>query len=110
MSPDEPTAAAVSPAEPEAALAKAGPKLRRTRSITAWVLVVLVAILFPLSVMTVWVVNTVTNTDHYVETMAPIATNPTVISHTSTRLTEELFSTVNVQKRITSLLPKKAKP
>jgi hypothetical protein len=114
MSPDEPTADAESPAEPEAAVtavvSKSGPKLRRTRGITAWVLVVLVAILFPLSVMTVWVVNTVTNTDHYVETMAPIATNPVVISHTSTRLTEELFSTVNVQGRITSLLPKKAKP
>jgi hypothetical protein len=114
MPPDEPTADAESPEEPEAAVTasvtKPGPKLRRTRGITAWVLVVLVAILFPLSVMTVWVVNTVTNTDHYVETMAPIATNPVVISHTSTRLTDELFSTVNVQKRITSLLPKKAKP
>jgi hypothetical protein len=114
MSSDEPTRDAVSPAEPEPAaekgVVKAGPRLRRTRGIIAWVLVVLVAILFPLSVMTVWVVNTVTNTDHYVETMAPIATNPVVISHTSTRLTDELFSTVNVEKRLASLLPKKAKP
>jgi hypothetical protein len=113
MPPDEPTVDAgspASPAEPEPAVTKAGPKLRRTRGITAWVLVVLVAILFPLSVMTVWVVNTVTNTDRYVETMAPIATNPVVISHTSTRLTEELFSTVNVEQKLASLLPKKAKP
>jgi hypothetical protein len=102
MSADEVTA----PPEP----ASRRPRLSRTRSVTAWVLVVLISLLFPLSVMTVWVVNTVTNTDHYVETMAPLATNPVVISHASTRLTDELFSRVNVEQKIAGILPKKAKP
>ena len=73
-------------------------------------LVVLVSLLFPLSVMTVWVVNTMTNTDHFVETMAPIASNPVVISHASARVTDELFLSIDVNKKIASLLPPKAKP
>ena len=104
MSPDDVTPAAEPPdpevtAAAEATWPPARPRLSRTRSITAWVLVVLVSVLFPLSVMTVWVVNTVTNTDRYVETLAPIATNPVVISHASARMTDELFSSVNVDRR-----------
>jgi hypothetical protein len=108
MPPDEVTADAEGSAAPEAAVNKVGPKLRRTRTVTAWVLVVLVSVLLPLSVMSFWAINTVTNTNKYVETMAPIATNPVVIDHTSVRVTNELFSSLNVQKRITNLLPKKA--
>jgi hypothetical protein len=83
-------------------------RARRSRSIIAWVLVVVVSILLPLSVMTVWAVNIVTNTNKYVETMAPIASNPTVIANTSMRVTNEFFSSADVQKRITNVLPKKA--
>ena len=86
------------------------PKLSRTRSITSWVLVVVVSILFPLSVMAVWITNTLTNTDHFVTTMAPIATNPVIINNASTRITNELFSSLDVQKRIEKVLPAKAAP
>jgi cell division protein FtsL len=115
VSSDEVTPAAEPPdpevtAVPDATAAPARPRLSRTRSITAWVLVVLVSVLFPLSVMTVWVVNIATNTDRYVETLAPIATNPVVISHASVRITDELFSSVNVNQKLASLLPPKAKP
>jgi hypothetical protein len=58
--------------------------------------------------MTVWAVNIVTNTNKYVETMAPIASNPTVITNTSVRVTNQFFSSAEVQKRITDALPKKA--
>ena len=110
MSPDDVTPAAELPdpevtAATEATAARARPRLSRTRSITAWVLVVLVSVLFPLSVMTVWVVNTMTNTDRYVETLAPIASNPVVISHASVRITDELFSSINVDQKLASLLP-----
>ncbi len=73
-------------------------------------LVVLVSILFPLSVMAVWITNTLTNTDRFVTTMAPIATNPVIINNASTRITNELFSSLDVQKRIENVLPKKAAP
>jgi hypothetical protein len=83
-------------------------RARRSRSIIAWILVVVVSIMLPLSVMTVWAVNIVTNTNKYVETMAPIASNPTVIANTSVRVTNEFFSSADVQKRIANVLPKKA--
>ncbi|MGP0031902.1 MAG: hypothetical protein ACLPVF_15520 [Acidimicrobiales bacterium] len=83
-------------------------RARRTRSVIAWVLVVLVSIMLPLSVMTVWAVNTTTNTDRYVETLAPIAKNPVIIDNVSARVTNELFSSLDVQKKIASTLPKKA--
>jgi hypothetical protein len=83
-------------------------RARRSRSIIAWILVVVVSIMLPLSVMTVWAVNIVTNTNKYVDTMAPIASNPTVIANTSMRVTNEVFSSADVQKRIANVLPKKA--
>jgi hypothetical protein len=84
------------------------PRARRSRSIIAWVFVVLVSIMLPLSVMTVWAVNIVTNTNKYVETMAPIASNPTVIANTSAGVTKKFFSSADVQQRITNALPEKA--
>ncbi len=46
------------------------------RRISAWVLVVLASILIPVSVISVWAIRTVTNTDQYVKTMAPLAAQP----------------------------------
>jgi len=80
------------------------------RRISAWVLVVLAAILIPVSVLSVWAINTVTNTDKYVETMAPLARNPVIVDGLATRATDALFSTHIVQNKVTQALPKSAKP
>jgi hypothetical protein len=80
------------------------------RRISTWVLVVLASILIPISVMSVWAINTVTNTDKYVETMAPLATNPVIQQGLATRATDALFSTHIVQDKVTQALPKSAKP
>jgi hypothetical protein len=80
------------------------------RRISAWVLVVLAAILIPVSVLSVWAINTVTNTDKYVETMAPLARNPVIVNGLATRATDALFSTHVVQDKVTNALPKSAKP
>jgi hypothetical protein len=80
------------------------------RRISAWVLVVLASILIPVSVISVWAINTVTNTDKYVETMAPLATNPVIQQGLATRATDALFSTHIVQNKVTQALPKSAKP
>jgi hypothetical protein len=80
------------------------------RRISAWVLVVLAAILIPVSVLSVWAINTVTNTDKYVETMAPLARNPAIVDGLATRATDALFSTHVVQNKVTKALPKSAKP
>ena len=93
--------------------AAATTKVRRghlPRRISAWVLVVLASILIPVSVISVWAIRTVTDTDQYVATMAPLARNPVIIDHLAARATDALFSTHVVQNKVTNALPKKAKP
>jgi hypothetical protein len=80
------------------------------RRISAWVLIVLASILIPVSVLSVWAINTVTNTDKYVETMAPLARDPVIVNGLATRATDALFSTHVVQNKVTQALPKSAKP
>jgi hypothetical protein len=74
------------------------------------VLVVLASILIPVSVIAVWAIRTVTDTNQYVETMAPLATNPVIQQGLATRATDALFSTNIAQKKVTQALPKSAKP
>jgi hypothetical protein len=97
--------ASASPAKP-----KTGPRAPRTRRISAWVLVVLASLLIPISVISVWAIRTVTNTDQYVATLAPLARNPVIVDHLAQRATDELFSTHIVQQKVTAALPAKAKP
>src|SRR5208283_2669605 len=94
----------------EAGETKKAPRARRTRGITAWVLVVLVSLLLPISVISVWAIRTVTDTDQYVATMAPLARNQVIVDHLAQRATDELFSTGIVQKKVQAALPAKAKP
>ena len=104
------------PGEPDAGAAaspgqgKKPPRARRTRRITAWVLVVLTALLIPISVISIWAIRTVTNTDQYVATMAPLARNQVIVDHLAAKATDELFSTHIVQNKVTEALPPKAKP
>jgi hypothetical protein len=117
MPPDDAGGAdSASKVEPEKSSKPAKSKKSRTRRghlprrISAWVLIVLAAILIPVSVLSVWAINTVTNTDKYVETMAPLARNPVIVDGLATRATDALFSTHVVQNKVTQALPKKAKP
>jgi hypothetical protein len=86
------------------------PRAPRTRRIIAWVLVVLASLLIPISVISVWAIRTVTNTDQYVATLAPLARNPVIVEHLAQKATDELFSTNIVQDKVTAALPAKAKP
>src|ERR1700742_929900 len=101
---------------PQSAPVAAGAKKAKTRRghlprrISAWILLVLASILIPVSVISVWAINTVTDTDKYVETMAPLATNPVIQQGLATRATDALFSTQIVQNKVTQSLPKAAKP
>ena len=70
----------------------------------------LASLLIPVSVISVWAIRTVTNTDQYVATMAPLARNPVIVDHLAAKATDELFSTHIVQNKVTAALPPKAKP
>ena len=80
------------------------------RRISAWVLVVLASLLIPISVISVWAIRTVTNTDQYVATMAPLARNQVIDEHLAAKATDALFSTHIVENKVTAALPAKAKP
>jgi len=81
----------------------------RTRRISAWVLVVLASLLLPVSVISVWAINTLTNTDKYVTTMAPLATNQVIVERLAQKTTDELFSSHVVENKVTAALPTRAK-
>jgi hypothetical protein len=112
---DSGSVAAGAPGDPEGPGApptpdRRRPRARRTRTVIAWVLVVIASLLIPISVISVWAIRTVTNTDQYVATMAPLARNQAIIDHLAQKATDELFSTGIVQKKVTAALPKAAKP
>ncbi len=83
------------------------PKSRapRWRRWTAGFLIVLSCILAPLSVVSIWLRNQLLNTDRYVETVAPLASNPAVIDTAATQITNALFDNIDVQKVIEDAAP-----
>jgi hypothetical protein len=93
----------------QAEVAKKKPRARRVRGISAWVLIVLTSLLIPISIISVWAIRTVTDTDQYVATMAPLARNQVIVDHLASKATDELFSTHIVQDKVTAALPKGAK-
>ena len=71
-------------------------------------LIVLASFLIPISVISTWAITTVTRTDKYVATMAPLARNPVIVDHLATKATDVLFSSHIVQDKVTAALPAKA--
>ena len=111
MSETGPETPAESTAPPgDSAPAKKPPRARKTRGVIAWILVVLTSLLIPIAVVSVWAIRTVTNTDQYVATMAPLARNDVIVNHLADKATAALFSTHVVQDKVTAALPAKAKP
>jgi hypothetical protein len=82
-----------------------GPRWKR---ITAWVLVVLACILSMLSVVTVFARNQLLNTDTYVKTVAPLASNPAIQTQIAKQVSQNLIRRTNVEARVKDALPPKA--
>ena len=72
--------------------------------------IVLASLLIPVSIISVWAIRTVTDTNQYVATMAPLARNQVIVQHLASKATDELFSTKIVENKVTAALPSKAKP
>jgi hypothetical protein len=107
--PEETSSSEIAPVGPTE-IGEKKPRARRTRGVISWVLIVLASLLIPVSVVSAWAIRTVTNTDQYVATMAPLARNPIIIDHLAEKTTEALFSSHRVQNKVAGLLPDKAKP
>lgn len=86
-----------SPASAGPTTARPGPAARhRGRSAAAVVLIVLGALLAPVAVVAAWAERTLTDTDRYVATVAPLADDPTVQSALSGRLTQAVMARIDV--------------
>ena len=83
-------------------------KLPLWRRILVSVLVVLVCILAPISVLGVWVRNTILHTDQYVDTMAPLSDNPDIQQAVANRVGTAVADNSSIEARVKDLLPTKA--
>ena len=81
---------------------------RRWRSFLATLLLVLAGVLTPIAILANYLNAQITDTNRYVETIAPLASNEAVQSYAADTLTTELFRQVDVQKFVTDALPDQA--
>jgi hypothetical protein len=75
------------------------------RGIVAIALLVIGAVLLPISGLAVWVRNMLLDTDRYVETVKPLADDPVIIQAGADRLTDAIFTRVDVEGIIAGILP-----
>lgn len=78
----------------------AGPATRpraRWRAVTATVLITIGCLLAPLSVVAVWASQEVSDTERYVETVAPLADDPAVQAAVTDAITRQIFERVDVE-------------
>jgi hypothetical protein len=74
------------------------------RGFTAWVLVIVSAILFPIALTAYWGQRTLTDTQRYVDTVAPLAQDPTVRQAVGTKITTVITTQLDAQVRVSDLL------
>ena len=72
-----------------------GPR-QRWRSVTAAVLITVGCLLSPLAVTAVWAHQEISNTDRYVQTVSPLASDPAVQRAVTNRITTAIFERVDV--------------
>ncbi|MBS1836421.1 MAG: hypothetical protein JST64_01855 [Actinobacteria bacterium] len=84
-----------------------GPR-HRGRWFASWVLIVVGSLLVPVSVMSVWLDRTITDTDRYVETVAPLIRDPDIQQAVEARLQQALYERVDVEAEVRQLLPDRA--
>jgi hypothetical protein len=82
--------------EPAVVAPTPSPRRQRWRSVVATLLIVVGCILAPISVVAVWTKNLVTDTEQYVATVAPLASDPAIQSAIADKITAEVFTHLDV--------------
>ena len=80
----------------------------RWRRIVGTILLVVGCVLVPISLSAVWVRNTLLDTDNYVSTVGPLASDPHVQQAVANRVTDALVNDARVEKKIAAELPPRA--
>jgi hypothetical protein len=73
-------------------------------------LLVIACVLAPIAGTAVWINNQVTQTDRYVRTIKPLASDPHIQAAIAANVTRTLFANVDVAARAREVLPPRAKP
>jgi hypothetical protein len=84
------------PAAAEAAAPGRAPR-QRWRTVVAALLIVLGCVLAPLAGVAVWARNQVTNTERYLATVAPLASDPAIQNAIADQITAQVFTYIDVQ-------------
>ena len=90
-------AAAAQPPQPPQPPSAPPERSGRWRTVLVTFLVVLIAILTPLGVVARWAHNEVSDTDRYVQSVAPLASDPAIQAAVTDRITTEITSRLQVQ-------------
>lgn len=80
----------------------------RWRTVTSWVLVVVASLLAVVSVVVVFGRNQLLNTDAYVNTVTPLASNPAIQTAVAHQVSTNLVQSTDIEDKIKNALPKKA--
>ena len=81
---------------------------QRWRRVSSWILVVLACILAVVSVVVVFGRNQLLNTDTYVRTVAPLASDPAIQTAVAKQVSQSLITHTDVEQRVKNALPTKA--
>jgi hypothetical protein len=80
------------------------PPRQRWRTIVAVLLIVLGCVLAPLAGVAVWARNQVTNTDRYVATVTPLASDPAIQQAITDQITAQVFTYIDIQALTTQVV------
>src|SRR5947207_1542548 len=83
-------------------------RLPRWRRALVATLVIVSVVLVPLAGLSIWVRNLVLDTNHYVDTVAPLAKNRAITDVVAKRATDRLFQEVDVEAEAKDALPERA--
>ena len=96
----------------QAANAKETPavRARRPHRVAVALLLVLGAVLTPVTIVTLFVNTQVTDTGRYTQTVRPLAKDPAIQAYVADEVTGRLFSQVDVDQYVRDALPDRAQP
>src|SRR6478672_9426825 len=108
----EPTAADPGPpaAPPPAAANGTTSGHHHTRLIISIALLVVTLVATPLFIVAIWVNTTITDTDRYLSTVAPLADDPAVQEYVAAQLTDAFTQNVDVSAIVSQQLPSALQP
>ncbi|MGW8883790.1 hypothetical protein [Streptomyces sp. NPDC055749] len=107
---DEPTEldalrARVAALESEAGATKPRPPRHRTRSFLAALLIVIGCVLAPLGIVAAWTADEIGDTDRYVATVAPLASDPDIQAAVANRVTDAVMEYIDLNALLEGVAP-----